>query len=96
MKRTDLTSGIKPPKFRVGRFILNEYEAREMVSRIAEGKLNPEGIVLKDSKGHSVTFDKNGYASSNIYGWDVGSAFAIRKFKANMKAQVVVPEKSKL
>jgi hypothetical protein len=85
MKRTDLTNGIKPPKFRVGRFILNEYEAREMIARIAEGTLNPNGIVLTDMEGKTFTFDNTGTTEQfhRIKNWDLGSGFAIRKWKAN-------------
>jgi len=32
MKRTDLTQRITPPKYKVGQFVLNEYEVRELLA----------------------------------------------------------------
>lgn len=84
-KRTDLTTGIKPPKFRVGKFILNEYEAREMIASIAEGKLSPNGIVLTDEEGKKFTFNSDGTIQQtyHIARWDVGSQMTLRKIRAN-------------
>lgn len=85
MNRKDLTTKINPPKFKVGKFVLNEYEAREMVARIAEGKLNPKGIILIDEDGKKFTFNTNGSIKENyrIKNWDINSEKTIRKFKAN-------------
>ena len=87
MRRKDLSHRIAPPVFKVGRYTLNEYEAREMVARIAEHTLDPTGIVLVDEKGNSVTFDKDGVASNSIYNWDMSSSAAMRRFKAVRKRQ---------
>lgn len=86
MKREDLISGIKPPKFKVGRYVLNEYEAREMVARIAEGSPNPDGIVLTDEEGRRFTFNEDGtmQQSGHIARWDVGSKFAMRRHRAGL------------
>lgn len=85
MKRSDLTSGVKPPKFKVGKFVLNEYEAREMIARISEGTLDNDGIVIEDEDGNCCTIDKTGTTSMNIKGWDIASNFTIRKIRANRK-----------
>lgn len=86
MKRSDLTSGVKPPKFRVGKYILNEYEVREMIARISEGTLNPEGITIKDEKGTIVKIDPDGTTTGNLYGFGISSRFMLRKIKANRLA----------
>lgn len=83
MKKSDLTSGIKPPKFRVGRYILNEYEVREIIARIAEGTLSPEGITIKDEKGTVVKVNSDGTTTDNLYGFGISSQFTLRKIKAN-------------
>ena len=57
MKRTDLTQRITPPKYKVGQFVLNEYEVRELLARVAEGTLDPKGIIIKDSIGVKSTID---------------------------------------
>ena len=83
MKRSDLTQRITPPKFKVGNFVLNEYEAREVMARIAEGSLKPDGIIMEDMNGRKATFDSDGIASSQLEGWSVASARTIRKIKAH-------------
>ena len=87
MRRDYLCDKIPPSKFKVGRFTLNEYEARQMVARIAEGTIDPRHIRLTDEKGNSVTFDTDGTASNSIYNWDLGAKYAMRRFKAVRKRQ---------
>jgi hypothetical protein len=83
MKRSDLTSKISLSKFRVGRFVLNEYEVREMIARVAEGTLNPEGIVIVDEDGNSATIYSDGRTSRNLSGFDKGGNLSLRKIRAN-------------
>ncbi len=86
MTRGDLTSGIKPPKFKVGKYVLNEYEAREMIAKIAEGELSPKGIVLIDEDGKRITFDNDGFSQrGEIARWDISTDFALRKYRANKR-----------
>jgi hypothetical protein len=83
MTREDLTSRIKPPKFKVGRFVLNEYEAREMLARVAEGTLDYSKIIIEDELGYKATVNKDGFTNRSLYKWDIGSKLTIRKIKAN-------------
>ena len=81
MKRTDLTQRITQPKYKVGQFVLNEYEVRELLARVAEGTLDPKGIIIKDSIGVKSTIDSRGVTSNNLYGFDLAYKLTIRKLK---------------
>lgn len=83
MKRSDLTEGVNPPKFKVGRFVLNEYEAREMLARVAEGTLDHSKLIIEDELGNKATVDVDGFTNRSLHRWDVGSKLTIRKIKAN-------------
>lgn len=63
---------IKPPKFRIGRYALNEYEIRQYCLEVAEGKRKP-GDIIKDSEGNTATILRNGRLS-NVLGGLVLSA----------------------
>jgi len=81
MKRTELTSRIVPPKYRVGRYTLNEYEVRELLARVSEGILNPEGIIIEDALGVKSTINSRGVTSNNLYGFDLSYKLTIRRLK---------------
>ena len=81
MKRKELTSRIVPPKYRVGRFTLNEYEVRELLARVAEGTLNPEGIIIKDDLGVRSTISPKGVTSKNLFGFDLSYRLTMRRLK---------------
>lgn len=51
---------IKPPKFRIGRNVLNEYELMKVMLEVAEGSRDPEGIVIKDQHGNKATIRPDG------------------------------------
>ena len=89
MKREYLTNRITAPKFKVGKFSLNEYEARELVARIAEGSVNPEGIEMCDELGRLFTFDETGRINGNCspFGWDFSAGRTMRQIKAIRKNQ---------
>jgi hypothetical protein len=61
---------IKPPKFRVGRYVLNEYEIRQFCLEVARGERKP-GIIIKDAEGNRATILRDGRLSNNLKGWDV-------------------------
>ena len=81
MERKHLTSGIKPPKFRVGQFVLNEYELREMIARVSEGSLSPCGITIKDKRGIVATIGKTGLLSKDLHGFDMMVELKLRRVK---------------
>lgn len=85
MKRSDFTSRIKPPTYKIGRFVFNEYETREIIARIAEGTLNHEDVIITDEKGNVITFDETGLASGQLHGWDLNSNCTMRRWKVARK-----------
>lgn len=67
---------VKAPKYRVGRFVLNEYEIRCLMAEVAKGQ-KPAGIVVRDIKGDSATILEDGRLSCNLYGFDICSRFTL-------------------
>ena len=68
---------IKPPKYRVGRRVLNEYELRNLMAEVAEGRL-PSGIKVKDEKGVVGEIYPNGRLSVTLYGMAWLSEYTFR------------------
>jgi hypothetical protein len=56
---------IKAPKFRVGRYVLNEYEFRNLQLEVALG-IKPAGIKVTDSLGNKSTIIENGCLSHSL------------------------------
>lgn len=84
MRRSILTNRITPPKYKVGKFVLNEIEVREMIAKIAEGTLDPKGIVLIDEDGKSFKFNHDGSTKhGGISRWNENSKRTKRKIIAN-------------
>ena len=79
---------IKAPKFKVGRYTLNEYELRQLQLEVAQG-LRPAGIRVKSlSNGQTVSITENGYMDRNFgsnSGYDVGSEISIKMWKLNKR-----------
>lgn len=75
---------IKPPKFRVGRYVLNEYEIRQYCLEVAEGKREP-GDLVKDSEGNTATILRDGRLTRNLEGWDIGGVIAIKHYKCQLR-----------
>ena len=75
---------IKAPKFKVGRFVLNEYELRQLQYEVAQG-LKPPGIVVKSlQNGVRNIMLPNGKFEHNFgdnSGYDTGSDISIKHFK---------------
>jgi hypothetical protein len=79
-----LITRIKPPKFRVGRYILNEYELRQLQLEVAQG-LKPFGIKVTSLQNNmSDVILPNGKFETGFgadSGYDIGSKIAIKHYK---------------
>ena len=53
---------IKIPRFKIGRFVLNEYEVRQIMAEVSEGK-RKGGIIFKDNEGNIITIEDDGSCS---------------------------------
>lgn len=82
---------IKNPKFRVGKFILNEYELRQLQLEVAKG-LKPSGIKVKSLQNKIVDIiQPNGkflYGFGENSGYDIGSKIAIEHYKLLKKNNI--------
>ena len=69
---------IKPFKFKVGRYSLNESELRYLMLEIFLGR-RPEmiGKTIKDCKGNVATFRFDGKLTENVYGFSLNSMLTL-------------------
>ena len=72
---------IKIPRFKIGRFVLNEYEVRQIMSEVAEGK-RKGNIKFKDNEGNTITIENDGTCSQPPKGFEIASSFTLRSIKA--------------
>ena len=75
---------IKAPKFRVGRYVLNEYEFRNLQLEVALG-IKPAGIKVTDSLGNKSTIIENGRLSHNLEAMAISCNISIELMKANRR-----------
>lgn len=71
---------IKPPKYKVGRYSLNEYEVRKLMVDVAKG-ICPSGIKIIDEEKTCATILPSGRLDKNIYGFGINSGFTIELIK---------------
>ena len=73
---------IKPPKFRIGRYVLNEYELRTLMADIAEGKM--KGNIKVKEIGHNeiATIWDSGRLSHSLPGLKIAANATLRAIKA--------------
>ena len=67
---------IKAPKYRIGRYVLNEYELRCLQVEVARGLKQP-GIKVKDDANQIATIQANGSMDINVEGYDITSRYAL-------------------
>jgi len=67
---------IKPPKFRIGRYVLNEYELRCLMAEVAEGK-RPPGLIVKEDS-HTAEIIADGSLSKNLPGLSICTNATLR------------------
>jgi hypothetical protein len=84
-----ITDRIKPPKYRVGKYMLNEYELRRLMAQVADGKY-PHGIRVTDANKVTATINPDGTLSCNLYGLAISSLYTleilrIRREKRNQQ-----------
>jgi len=73
MKRSDLVERVVAPRYRIGKYVLNEYELRELMVNVAIGKIkNWKDIEITDDHGTTVKFMTGrsipGRLTGNLYG----------------------------
>jgi hypothetical protein len=82
---------IKPPKFRVKRFTLNEYELRNLMLQVAKGE-HIYGIVVTDMEGNKATIQADGSLSQNLFGMDIMSRLTLNMLAARRENGTVPPK----
>lgn len=76
---------IKPPKYKVGKYTLNEYELRLLMLEVAINKKSQEGLVVKDEYGRTAEIKSDGSLSGPIFGLGICSSLSIAhiQYRAN-------------
>jgi len=77
---------IKPPKFRVGRYLLNEYELRTLTLEVAQGK-KPAGIKVTDYLGNKAVIKENGCLSASLEGLSLATLISLEIIRLNNKRE---------
>jgi hypothetical protein len=73
---------IKPPKYKVGKYSLNEYEVRNLQVEVAKG-LKPHGIKVKDEKGKTGIIREDGLLTEKMYGYDITAMICLELLGIN-------------
>jgi hypothetical protein len=73
---------IKAPKFRVGRYVLNEYEFRNLQLEVALG-IKPAGIKVTDAQGNKAVIEEHGCLSDSIEGLALAGDITLEILRAN-------------
>ena len=69
---------IPAPKFRMGRYTLNEYELRYLMLQVAQGhKPGFIGTKIKDESGNSVVITEDGTLSGRLPGLHINTEYAV-------------------
>jgi hypothetical protein len=72
LKKKICITRITPPKYKLGKYSLNEYELRKLMFEVAN-KEKPSGILIKDCKGNKAIIQEDGTLSFNLFGLDINS-----------------------
>jgi hypothetical protein len=75
---------VKAPKFRVGRYVLNEYELRTLQVEVAKGDRKP-GMKVKDDLGVVATILPNGSLDTALSGYDMNTYLRFQLLKLKMQ-----------
>ncbi len=71
---------IKPPKYKNGRYSLNEYELRQLMLEVAKGE-KQSGQTIKDLKGNSANIQPDGSLTYNLFGTDIMTCTTMNMLK---------------
>ena len=67
---------VKAPKFRVGRYVLNEYELRTLMVEVAKGE-KPGNIKVKCPQGMVSIIREDGILTDSLSGFDIAAKLCI-------------------
>lgn len=84
MKKT--IKRIKPPKFKVGRYVLNEYEVRCLQVEVARGE-RESGMKVMDENGVVAEIRSDGVLTEFLKGFDINSVFALELIRIKRQKQ---------
>ena len=78
---------VKPPKYKVGKHTLNEYEVRTLMLEVAKG-LKPAYIEITDENGVTANILPNGRLAFNLYGFDICGNLTIGLLKLDRQRKI--------
>lgn len=78
---------IKPPKFKVGRYVLNEYELRCLQVEVAKGDRDG-GIMVREQSGESAIILDDGTLNIPLKGYQIASTFSLELLRINREKRL--------
>ncbi len=77
---------IKPPKFYIGRYALNEYELMQVMLEVAEGR-REHGLVVKNKRGAKTLIRPDGTLRPTVtdFGFSMSHVFFAKLLEADRK-----------
>lgn len=79
---------IAPPKFKVGRYVLNEYELRNLMLEVCKGERDG-GIRVKGVNGEVAYINADGTLSARLSGLAINSRFTLDMLAINRKRNAI-------
>lgn len=82
MKRSELPK-IAPPRYRVGRCVLNEYELRCLMAQVAQGHRPPLSVTVYGPNGTSSKMRQDGRFYDHLDGFDIMGNFTLDMIRSD-------------
>lgn len=76
MKRAELPK-ISPPKYKIGRCVLNEYELRCLMAQVAQGQRPPLTVMVYGPNGTRSKMREDGRFYDHLGGLDISGGFTL-------------------
>lgn len=68
---------IDPPRYKVGKYVLNEYELRYLMVQVCRGEIEPGFRVTHVQSGNSTIIRPDGRFEGRLGGLDIASGFTL-------------------
>jgi hypothetical protein len=70
---------VNPPRFKIGRKFINEYELRTLMIEVKKG-LKPSGSIVTDEDGTKSVIGSDGLLSKEVIGLGLADKLALKLF----------------
>ncbi len=74
---------IKAPKYKIGRYVLNEYELRCLMAQVAQGLRAPISKPVTDHEGNVAYMREDGRFREHLAGLDISGNFTLDMIRSD-------------